>query len=174
MFVDEAPLVRIGGVLKVKSPLDLMNQVIDYIPQSQIDTFKDIIELILQDDDPEAKEKMDITTLRWWQNKQMFSGNIKEGVFQSLTLLAIVQSRIHSRTNWIENFVDDKLKDFDIKRYLTHKCNLHWLAEASPSSFLKFIKNDIKSEIETVKENPKVYVPQQFEFCKKGCIIIAH
>lgn len=145
LFVDEAPLVRIGGVLKVKSPLDLMNQVIDYIPQSQIDTFKDIIELILQDDDPEAKEKMDITTLRWWQNKQMFSGNIKEGVFQSLTLLAIVQSRIHSRTNWIEKFVDDKLKDFDIKRYLTHKCNLHWLAEASPSSFLKFIKNDIKS-----------------------------
>ena len=82
--------------------------------------------------------------LHWWQNKQAFSGRLKEGVFQSLTLLSIVTSRNQNNKDWVNSFIERKIKDFNLKRYLTHRHNLQWLVEASPSSFIKFIQNDIK------------------------------
>lgn len=82
--------------------------------------------------------------MRWWQNKQAFSGRIKEGVFQSLTLLSIVPCHIQDNKDWVDSFIENKFKDFDLKRYLTHRHNLQWLVEASPSSFIKFVQDDIK------------------------------
>jgi len=145
LFVDEAPLIRIGNIWKVKSPFELMSQLINYITQPQLEKFGEVVEWVLQDDDPDAEEKMNADRLFWWQNKQAFSGNIKEGVFQGLTLLAIVQGRILKSTEWVDNLIGNKLKEFDLKRYLTHRHNLRWLAEASPYSFVKFIQNDIKN-----------------------------
>lgn len=144
LFVDEAPLIRIGKIWKVKSPFELMSQLINYITQPQLDKFGEVVEWVLQDDDPDAEEKMNADNFFWWQNKQAFSGNIKEGVFQGLTLLAIVQGRILKNTEWVDNLIENKFKEFDLKRYLTHRHNLRWLAEASPLSFLKFIQNDMK------------------------------
>ena len=144
LFVDEAPLIRIGKIWKVKSPFELMSQLINYITQPQLDKLGEVVEWVLQDDDPDAEEKMNADGLFWWQNKQTFSGNIKEGVFQGLTLLAIVQGRILKNTEWVDNLIENKFKEFDLKRYLTHRHNLRWLAEASPLSFVKFIQNDIK------------------------------
>ena len=81
----------------------------------------------LQDDDPDAEEKMNEKGLHWWQNKQAFSGRLKEGVFQSLTLLSIVTSRNQNNKDWVNSFIERKIKDFNLKRYLTHRHNLQWL-----------------------------------------------
>lgn len=152
LHVDEAPLVRIGKIWKVRSPFELMPQLVKYVTQSHLDKFAEVIEWMLQDDDPDAEAKMNTKELRWWQNKQAFSGNIKEGVFQGLALLATVQNRILGNTDWVDNFIDCKLKEFNLKRYLTHRHNLKWLAEASPVSFLKFLQNDIKNGAPLLKQ----------------------
>lgn len=51
---------------------------------------------------------------------------------------------IQDNKDWVDCFIENKFKDFDLKRYLTHRHNLQWLVEASPSSFIKFIQDDIK------------------------------
>ena len=144
LFVDEAPLIRIGKIWKIKSPYDLLKQLVVYITSSHLERFAEVAEWVLQDDDPDAEEKMNEKGLRWWQNKQAFSVRIKEGVFQSLTLLSIVTCHIQNNKDWVNSFIENKFKDFDLKRYLTHRHNLQWLVEASPSSFIKFVQNDIK------------------------------
>ncbi len=144
LFVDETPLIRIGKIWKIKSPYDLLKQLVVYITSSHLERFAEVVEWVLQDDDPDAEEKMNEKGLHWWQNKQAFSGRLKEGVFQSLTLLSIVTSRNQNNKDWVNSFIERKIKDFNLKRYLTHRHNLQWLVEASPSSFIKFIQNDIK------------------------------
>lgn len=144
LLIDEAPLVRIGKIWKVKSPLELMGQFINYITQPLLDKLNEVFEWIMQDDDPDAEAKMNEESLLWWQNRQAFSGEIKEGVFQGITLLSIVRGRYSNNTDWVDNLIGGKLKDFNLKRYLSHRHNLHWLVEASPSSFLKYVNNDIK------------------------------
>ena len=144
LFVDEAPLIRIGKIWKIKSPYDLLKQLVVYITSSHLERFAEVAEWVLQDEDPDAEDKMNEKGLRWWQNKQAFSGQIKEGVFQSLTLLSIVTCHFQNNKDWVNSFIENKFNDFDLKRYLTHRHNLQWLVEASPSSFVKFIQNDIK------------------------------
>lgn len=144
LFTDEAPLIRIGKIWKIKSPFDLLRQLGSYITSSHLDRFAEVVEWVLQDDDPDAEDKMNEKGLRWWQNKQAFSGRIKEGVYQSLTLLSIVPCHIQDNKDWVDSFIENKFKDFDLKRYLTHRHNLQWLVEASPSSFIKFVQDDIK------------------------------
>ncbi len=144
LFTDEAPLIRIGKIWKIKSPFDLLRQLGSYITSPHLDRFAEVVEWVLQDDDPDAEDKMNEKGLRWWQNKQAFSGRIKEGVFQSLTLLPIVPCHIQDNKDWVDSFIENKFKDFDLKRYLTHRHNLQWLVEASPSSFIKFVQDDIK------------------------------
>ena len=122
----------------------MLRQLGSYITSSHLDRFAEVVEWVLQDDDPDAEDKMNEKGLRWWQNKQAFSGRIKEGVFQSLTLLSIVPCHIQDNKDWVDSFIENKFKDFDLKRYLTHRHNLQWLVEASPSSFIKFVQYDIK------------------------------
>ena len=145
LIVDECPLIRIDKIWKIKSPFDLLKQLVDYVTSSHLKRFAEVVDWVLQDDDPDAEDKMNENEFRWWQNKQYFSGHIKEGVFQSLTLLSIVPCHIHNNANWVDNFIENKFKSFDLKRYLTHRHNLQWLVEASPSSFIKFIQDDIKN-----------------------------
>ncbi len=131
LFVDETPLIRIGKIWKIKSPYDLLKQLVVYITSSHLERFAEVVEWVLQDDDPDAEEKMNEKGLHWWQNKQAFSGRLKEGVFQSLTLLSIVTSRNQNNKDWVNSFIERKIKDFNLKRYLTHRHNLQWLVEAS-------------------------------------------
>lgn len=125
----------------------MLRQLGSYITSSHLDRFAEVVEWVLQDDDPDAEDKMNEKGLRWWQNKQAFSGRIKEGVFQSLTLLSIVPCHIQDNKDWVDSFIENKFKDFDLKRYLTHRHNLQWLVEASPSSFIKFVQYDIKKGV---------------------------
>ena len=64
----------------------MLKQLVDYVTSSHLKRFAEVVDWVLQDDDPDAEDKMNENEFRWWQNKQYFSGHIKEGVFQSLTL----------------------------------------------------------------------------------------
>lgn len=77
LFVDEAPLIRIGKIWKIKSPFDLLKQLVSYITSFHLDRFAEVVEWVLQDDDPDAEAKMNEKGLCWWQNKQAFSGQNK-------------------------------------------------------------------------------------------------
>lgn len=122
-----------------------MTRLVNYIQPVHLEAFAEIIDWLTEDDDPDAQKKMDFEGLKWWQNSQAFSGIIKEGVYQGVTLLSIVQGRFSKSTEWVDNLVTAKLKEFDIDRYLSNRHNLKWLAESSPSSFLNYIQSDIKA-----------------------------
>lgn len=156
LLVDETPLVRIGSIWRVKAPYDLMTKLLNYITQPHLDAFAEIIEWIMLDDDPDAKMKMETEEFCWWQNKQMFSGSIKRGVLQELTLLAIVQGRFGKRTDWVDSLIEKKLQEFTLERYLTQRHNLEFLAEASPKAFLNFIQKDIQTGSTLIEQLMKV------------------
>lgn len=64
LFTDEAPLIRIGKIWKIKSPFDLLRQLGSYITSSHLDRFAEVVEWVLQDDDPDAEDKMNEKGLR--------------------------------------------------------------------------------------------------------------
>lgn len=141
---SDAPVIKVGAIWKVKSPYDLLSRLLDFVPDSLIRTFDEAIDWIFLDDDPEAIAKMETEGVFWSRNNQMYSTCIRRGALQSLTILSILKSKTKDYKRWVDKKIRDILQDFTLQRYLTNRNEIMLLAEASPSSFLDFVMEDIK------------------------------
>lgn len=141
---DAAPIEKIGSVWKVRSPYDLMSRLEPEISQTHINRLLECVEWLLEDDDPDVKAKMNEEELRFWKDKRTFSAQLKDGIYQGVTLLAVIRQKNVKSTRDIDMFIESKLKEFSIERYLSNSHNILWLAETAPSAFLKYIENDIE------------------------------
>lgn len=141
---DESPLKKIGTVYAVKSPYAMFKRYFRYVTEMDIKHFLRYADLALDDVDSEAKEKMETEELHYWRANRMFSSQLRKGIAEGLTLIALMQEELHQE-NIIERWLTDKLKDFNLQKYLSHRRNMQWIAEASPVAFLQFIENDIRN-----------------------------
>lgn len=142
LYVDESPIKRIETVFAIKSPYALFKRYYKYVTDADIKQFLDFVDIVLEDVDPDAIAKMESQQLQYWREKRMFSSNLKRGVIEGVTLISIMQEYLH-QDNTIKRWINEKFKSFDLQKYLSHRHNLIWMAEAAPRAFLQFIENDI-------------------------------
>ena len=83
--------------------------------------------------------KIEATELCFWNFKQKYSFDLKEGICHTLILLSLQEN---------SDFVHDILSKFyasiQIERFLSIRNLLPLLAEADPASFITFLKSDLK------------------------------
>lgn len=109
----------------------------------------------LNDDDPDAEDKVVSGGWKMWQFKQQFSSDVKKGTYQSLILLSLINDEGDSRNTWINSLVRELLKGWTLQRFLSNRMFFTLLAEASPEVFLEFLE-DIGNDIYDV-----VFTPQK-------------
>lgn len=142
---NEPPLIKVGSVWQTSSPKLLISRVFGEISTDTIQRFKECVDWLLEDDDPDVIAKRDANKLQFWQDKHLYSGHIRRGLFQSLTVMAVVTESFGMPTDWIDEFIASKLKDFSLERFLSNKHNIQWMAECSPLAFLEYLEIDLKT-----------------------------
>lgn len=143
ILADESPLKKIGTVWVVKSLYAMYKRYFRYVTETDIAHFLGYVDVALEDVDTEAIKKMEAQKLQYWRANRMFSSDLRKGIAEGLALIALMQEDLgHDKS--IERWLTAKLKDFDLQKYLSHRRNLEWIAEASPKAFLEFIENDIQ------------------------------
>ena len=142
--VDNAPIVKIGSVWKVKSPIDLFSLILNHITDKHIERLKDIISYLSVDSDPDALEKLEETGIQFRTNDQMISNALKRGIYSNLAVLSnIFEHDDFDKSEKIKMIVSDELSSYDLKQYLSNRNFIIYLAAANPKAFLDFIINDI-------------------------------
>lgn len=142
---SEPPLIKVGSVWQVSSPKLFVTRVLNEISSESIEHFKECIDWVMEDDDPDVIAKRDATDLQFWQDKHLYSGHIRRGLLQSITIMAVVLESQGLSTEWIDGFIASKLKEFSLERFLSNRHNIQWMAECSPNAFLDFLEGDLKT-----------------------------
>ena len=147
LMEEESPLIHVGNTWRIRSPYEAIDYAQAMFTTSVLNKFRKVCQSLIQDDDPEAIDKIDPDIFRFRKSKQKYSNIIKEGVYQTLCLLSIVDDSYDKKhVLWVDETVKELLKYWDLSRFLSNKQYFTALAEASPKEFLNFIEkvpNDI-------------------------------
>ncbi len=154
ILMSDSPITHVGKVWRLKSPMDIMSYASVYLTDNDLAKLKEICVLLITDDDPDAEEKLISDGLKRWQFKQQFSSNVKNGTYQSLILLSLINDENENRNAWVDDLVRELLNGWTLKRFLSNRNYFTLLAEASPEAFIEFLEN-IGNDIYDVVFTPK-------------------
>ncbi len=155
-LMSDSPIVHVGTVWRLRSPMDSMSYASVYLTDGDFAKLKAICGLLIADDDPDAEDKVASDELKMWQSKQRFSSNVKNGTYQSLILLSLINEESDRRNTWVDGLVRELLNGWTLQRFLSNRTYFILLAEASPEAFLEFLEktgNDIYDVVFTPKKS---------------------
>ena len=163
LLEEETPLIHIGNMWRIRSPFESMEYAHTILTTSILNKFREVCQELIQDDDPEAIDRANNGDFQFRQFEQKYSRAIKEGIYQSLCLLSIVDdSNDKKLAFWVDETVKELLKEWSLSRFLSNKHYLNELAEASPKEFLGFLEKLPKDILDVV------FTPRQPEYSLFG------
>ncbi len=152
---EETPLIHIGGMWRIRSPYESISLLQNWFTPSVLNKLKEVCLSLIQDDDPEAIEKLNPDVILFTHNKQKYSETIKDGIFQNLCLMSVVDRSENGEIRvWVDNTMKELMMNWDLSRFLSNKHHLTALAEASPDCFLDFMER-LPDEILDVVFKPR-------------------
>lgn len=159
---NDSPLVTVDGAWRIISPYEAFWYACNYISTDDFSNYADVINRITEDNDPDATEKLVATSWRFWENKQHYSGWLKEGIFQSAILISLISESTTLQTPqrgniWIDSLIRDILNKSTIEWWYSNKRVLHLIAEAAPRCYVNYIKNDLAKDNSITR---RLFTPQ--------------
>ncbi len=159
---NDTPLVTVDGAWRVISPYEAFLYACNHISANDFSNYADVLNQITTDDDPDAAEKLVSTSLRFWENKQCYSGWLKEGIFQSAILISLISESttlqtLQPRKVWIDSLIRDILDHSTIAWWYSNKRVLQLIAEAAPCCYVDYIKNDLAKDDSIIR---KLFTPK--------------
>lgn len=158
LAIEETPLIHISSMWCIRSPYEA----IEYIFHSKVLTapllekYRDICIGLMKDGDTESVKEMQDDGFHFHKFNQKYSNTIKEGVCQSLGLLAIMgNSENENYSQWVDDTVSVLLNGWNLDRYLSNRHFFTALAEASPDAFLTFVEKLPQEILDKVFEPKK-------------------
>lgn len=158
---EDSPLLHISHLWRMQSPYEAIEYVMNSncIPSSFFNTYRDICLELIKDDDVEAVEKLGESEFHFYKFNQKYSNAIKEGVFQNLCLLSVLDdSEDKEVAQWVDATIALMLKDWSFARFLSNKHFFMSLAEASPNIFLNYVEHIPQEQLDDI------FLPRKKEF----------
>ena len=158
---EDSPLLHIAHLWRLQSPYEAIEYMLrtKHIPSSFFDTYRNICLELIKDDDVEAVEKLGESNFRFHKFNQKYSNAIKEGVFQNLCLLSVLDdSEDKEVAQWVDATIALMLKDWSFARFLSNKHFFTSLAEASPNIFLNYVEHIPQEQLDDI------FLPRKKEF----------
>lgn len=150
---EDSPLLHISHLWRMQSPYEAIEYVMNSncIPSSFFDTYRNICLELIKDDDVEAVEKLGESEFHFHKFNQKYSYAIKEGVFQNLCLLSVLDGSDDKEVaQWVDATIALMLKDWSFARFLSNKHFFTSLAEASPNIFLNYVEHIPQEQLDDI------------------------
>jgi len=150
---EDTPLIHISNTWRIRSPYEAIEVLLNAkaISRALLAKYRTICLNLIQDDDPNALEELNDNGFHFREFNQKYSNVLKEGVFQNLCLLSILDDPENGEMQqWVDETISLMLNEWDFQRFLSNRLFLTSLAEASPNSFLSFVENLSQEIIEKV------------------------
>lgn len=159
---NDTPLVTVDGAWRIISPYEAFLYACNHISAKDFSNYADVLNQITADNDPDAAEKLVSTSLRFWENKQCYSGWLKEGIFQSAILISLISEYTTLQTPqqgkvWIDSLIRDIFDHSTIAWWYSNKRVLQLIAEAAPRCYVDYIKNDLTKDDSIIR---RLFIPK--------------
>ena len=139
---EDSPIIHRGDIWRIRSPYEVMQYAGDILTDSMMEKYRQVCLNLVQDDDPEAVEKMKSGNFIFRDSKQKYSPVIKMGAFQNLILLTLENDQSDKKFSfWVDETLKKMLVDWNLARFLSNRQYLETLAEASPQAFLNLMES---------------------------------
>ncbi len=153
---EESPIIQIGETWRLTSPLDLWTNFSTQLTPKDFQNIQESFSLAFKDGNP-IIEPEDKNSFAYIYKKRKFSNWSREGLTQSLILLGQlngtkVPNLSSNPQNWVDNLIFDLLNNASSEIWISVDHELPLIAEASPESFLKAVKNSLEKEPPEIME----------------------
>lgn len=150
LLTSDSPIVKVDNFWRLTSPLDAWTNASHFLINSDFEKLGDAFLTVLSEQNPSfkvpAKERMFMT-----KDREVFSTWIKEGLTQSLILVAVYGDKLKvdlsvSSQLWVDRLITELLSNDNELIWKSFERLLPQLAEASPNAFLETIEKHLNSE----------------------------
>lgn len=153
---EESPIIQIGETWRLTSPLDLWTNFSTQLTPKDFQNIQESFSLAFKNGNP-IIEPEDKNNFAFFNKKRRFSNWSREGLTQSLILLGRLDEtqvpNLSSKPqNWVDKIILDLLYDASGETWISVDQELPLIAEASPESFLKAVKNSLEKEPPEIME----------------------
>lgn len=152
---EESPLIKIGRTWRLTSPLDIWTNISNYLSEND---FKNLSNKFFEvfEHRPPSEINLD-APFSYFQKPDYYSGWLKEGLVQSLILIANFGENLNFiNLNNSQEWVDVRIKKLlDVAKgedWVYYSKHLPLLAEASPKEFLNAVSSSLNKEDQPVME----------------------
>ncbi|RDI10251.1 hypothetical protein [Flavobacterium sp. AG291] len=147
---EESPIIQIGETWRLTSPLDLWTNLSAHITKSDFDNFSECFFKAFKNGNPVIRPEGEDTVFSYYSNKTEFSSWAREGLAQSLILIArfgdgLNIANIKTPQIWVDEIINELLKVDNDKLWVSINHEIPLIAEASPTSFLNNVKKSLSS-----------------------------
>lgn len=149
---ENAPLMRVGNIWRLTSPLDLWTSISRYLTSEDLNKLKDCFMQALSGGNPFIDSDEQFKTSIFFQQKRKYSNWLREGLTQSLIMVGLRGDslKLYYAQNWVDEIVHDLLFEASPELWISLNKDLPLIAEASPKSFLNAVEHSLE------KENPEL------------------
>lgn len=148
--LPDSPVISVDCFWRLTSPMDAWTNMASWITTSDYEELKEIASLVLAEIDPEiAEREANPSEIFICKEKVKYSGKLKEGVLQSLVLIAVYGKKLKLKVAgdckiWVDNIISELLQNKDAYFWKSLDRRLPLIAEAAPGRFLTVLEENIK------------------------------
>ncbi|MDI6833605.1 MAG: hypothetical protein QMD02_07180 [Bacteroidales bacterium] len=153
---EESPIIQIGETWRITSPLDLWKALSSQLSSKDFQNIQECYALAFKNGNPIVKHADKNSLATYFNKKNKYSSWSREGLTQSLILVGQLNglkiSNLVNPQNWVDNIIFDLLNNASGEMWISVNKELPLIAEASPKSFLKAVKNSLEKEPPEIME----------------------
>lgn len=153
LALNDAPVWSIGGCRGVISKIDALFAIAKVITRTDLKQYFDLATVVLGEDDP----ALDLPEKERWAaashgKQREFSGALREGISETLVLLAVHGNRLFKTRLGFDcevaasKLVLELLEPLSTRKIEANERDLPVYAEAAPDTFLKIFERDLKTK----------------------------
>lgn len=149
---SDSPLVKIGNIWRIASPLDTWTNASKYLTQNDFEILHQSFLSVLNEINPAFEiEPMKRHLASIYGKERVFSDQIREGITQSLILVSLFGNQLKfnlpiSGALWVDRIITELFNNDNSLFWKSIEGKFPLLAEASPNEFLNAIEKFIDAE----------------------------
>lgn len=162
--LPESPLKKIGETWRLTSPLDLWRSISGNLTDQDFQLLEECFIQVYHSGNPVLASQMDLPD--YISKKRTYSDWVREGLAQSLILIAILQDKVCLRDpqSWVDRIIGGLLSNASGATWVSIDGALPLIAEASPQIFLQSVSRSLSHRppeiMDMFKEEPGFVVPE--------------
>lgn len=161
LHLPESPLKKIGGTWRLTSPLDLWRSISVHLTDQDFKLLEESFIQVYHSGNPVLASQMDLPD--YISKKRTYSDWVREGLAQSLILIAIPQVGVSLRDpqSWVDRIIGGLLSNASGATWVSIDRELPLIAEASPRAFLQSVSCSLSHRppeiMDMFKEEPGLF-----------------